>query len=70
LGVYPSPEGALEAFVKADQTLIQFGYQEFRLPDGSIAYATQNPLGEWVTVIHVAPTAGGWIVDSWTGSGC
>jgi hypothetical protein len=70
LGVYPTPEGALDGFVKADQTLIQFGYQEFRLPDGLITYAVRNPLGDWVTVIHAAPSEGGWTVDSWTGSGC
>jgi hypothetical protein len=70
LGVYPTPEGALDGFVKADQTLIQFGYQELRLPDGSITYAVQGPMGGWVTVIHVAPTEGGWAVKSWIGSGC
>ncbi len=47
-------------------------YLEIRLPDGSIAYAKEQPMrpGAYVTVVHVVRTASGWSVDRWEASGC
>lgn len=69
-GSHPTPAAALQGFVESDPTLPRNSYQELRLPDGSIAYAGQNPAGDWVIVIHVTPTGGNWTVDNWNASGC
>ena len=70
--VYATPTEALKAFVDADSSLIRNQYLEVRLPDGSIAYAKEQPErpGSFVTVIHVVRTDAGWSVDRWEGSGC
>jgi hypothetical protein len=67
---HSTPAVALQGFVESDPTLPRNSYQELRLPDGSIAYAWQNPAGDWVIVIHVTPTNGTWTVDNWNASGC
>jgi hypothetical protein len=69
-GSHPTPAAALQGFVESDPTLPRNSYQELQLPDGSIAYAWQNPAGDWVIVIHVTPTSGTWTVDNWNASGC
>ena len=70
--VYATPTEALKAFVAGDSSLIRNQYLEIRLPDGSIAYAKEQPArpGSFVTVIHVVGTEAGWSVDRWEGSGC
>ncbi len=67
---YPSPTEALSAFLKGQPTLIPRGYIEIRLPDGSLAYGAQVRDGVFVTVIHVVPSPGGWLVARWEASGC
>lgn len=72
VAAYATPTEALEAFVDENSSLIRNQYLEIRLPDGSIAYAKEEPArpGSFVTVIHVVQTDAGWSVDRWEGSGC
>ena len=69
---FAAPADALKAFVDADSSLSRNGYLELRLPDGSIAYAKEQPEqpGSYVTIVHVVRTGAGWSVDRWEASGC
>ena len=69
---HPTPTAALQAFLEADPSLPRNQYLEVRLPDGSVAYAREQPTrpGSFVTVVHVERTGGGWSVDRWESSGC
>ena len=69
---YASPTEALHAFLEADSRLIGNQYLELRLPDGSIAYAKEQPMrpGSFVTVVYMGHSASGWSVVRWESSGC
>jgi hypothetical protein len=71
-GVYRAPADALKSFLEAHASLIRNQYLEVHLPDGTIAYAKEQPMrpGSYVTVVHVTPTGAGWSVDRWEASGC
>jgi hypothetical protein len=71
-GIYAAPTDALQAFLDTSPSPLPNRYVEVRLPDGSIAYAREQPMnpGSYVTVVHVARTGGGWAVDRWESSGC
>jgi hypothetical protein len=70
----PSPEAqaALRAFLRTHPELVQFGYVEYRLSDGSIDYGRPAPNGTGVivTVIHVSRSESGWTVEGLEASGC
>jgi hypothetical protein len=70
--VFASPTDALRAFLEGDSSLIRNQYLEVRLPDGSLAYAKEQPErpGAFVTVVHVGRVGDGWSVDRWEASGC
>lgn len=73
---YETPQEALEAFLAADKSLLQRGYREMHLPDGSLAYGREIEgregagAGVFVTVVRVAQRPEGWTVTSWDTSGC
>lgn len=69
---YATPTEALHAFLEADSRLIRNQYLELRLPDGSIAYAKEQPMrpGSFVTVVYMGQSASGWSVVRWESSGC
>lgn len=73
---YRTPHEALEAFLAADKSLLQRGYREMHLPDGSLAYGREiegregAAPGVFVTVVRVAQGPEGWTVTSWESSGC
>jgi hypothetical protein len=69
-GAYQQPAEALAAFVARDQTLVQTGYTQLTLADGSVVYANEVRPGVVVTSVHVADTGGGWSVVDWGASGC
>jgi hypothetical protein len=68
---YANPQSALAEFLDTQPNFVKTGYTEYRLPDGSIAYATQGPAQQsFVTVVHVSSGGAGWTVDRWEASGC
>jgi hypothetical protein len=75
LGVFPTPEDALEMWLEIEPGHAQDGWVELKLPDGSIAYAhivdaPPRPELGWVAVVHAVKSGDGWTIDSWEGSGC
>ncbi|MGH9223477.1 MAG: hypothetical protein ACRD2W_06750 [Acidimicrobiales bacterium] len=67
--VVPNPGSGLAEFVEQHRTVLQRGYVEMRLPDGTIAYGAQVD-GSFVTVVQVAPLGTGWVVTGFELSGC
>ena len=79
-GVFPQPtqhptsEDALDAFIAAtagEHHLATSGYVELRTLVDLIGYGVELEGGSgFVTVISMAETSRGWIVDQWEASGC
>ena len=66
---FNSPDSALEHLVEVHRTVLLRGYVQFKLPDGTFAYGAEVS-GQWVTVVYVAPTTGGWTVTRYETTGC
>ena len=70
-GTFPTPHGALAAFIARYTRVATRGYIEMRLPDGSYAYGVKGPgLETFVTLVDVVPDGSQWRVASWEGTGC
>jgi len=69
-GVYDTSAEALAAFLGDRDELLQDGYVEQNLADGSIGWVRSNEFGKVVTVVHAQPVEGGWTVDAWEASSC
>lgn len=70
LASFAQPADALAQFLASRRQLIQHGYEELHLDDGSITYAEEVRPGVVVTTVHVSATKSGWSVDGWAASGC
>ncbi len=69
-GPFATPSDALRVFLEDRLSLMDTGYVEMHLPDGSIAFGVRGARDAWVTVVHVTRVGDAWTVDSWNASGC
>jgi hypothetical protein len=67
---FTKPADALADFLATRPDLVQHGYAQLQLPDGSIAYAKEVRPSIVVTAVHVVSANDTWTVSDWSASGC